>query len=122
MRNRAKCKKCNKVIESFHLHDYVNCSCGEISVSGGSNMYCAAINWDNFLRVDDMDNVIVVQVSAEKHLFKQTKKELLEMLKIMIENIEKLPEHVLQTPISHYDHLTALMLIYEIAKYSDDVT
>jgi len=37
--NKAKCTKCGDVIESKHIHDYVSCSCGNISVDGGSD-YC----------------------------------------------------------------------------------
>lgn len=34
-KNAAQCKKCNTVIESKHRHDYVSCSCNEISIDGG---------------------------------------------------------------------------------------
>ncbi len=33
--NKAKCKKCGDIIESKHVHDYVKCKCGAISVDGG---------------------------------------------------------------------------------------
>ena len=33
--NRAKCLKCNDIIESKHRHDYVSCKCGACSVDGG---------------------------------------------------------------------------------------
>lgn len=33
--NRAKCLICNDIIESKHVHDYVTCSCGNVSVDGG---------------------------------------------------------------------------------------
>lgn len=33
--NKAKCKKCGDIIESKHVHDYVTCKCGAISVDGG---------------------------------------------------------------------------------------
>lgn len=35
LRNRARCKKCNAIIESKHRHDYVACPCGAIAVDGG---------------------------------------------------------------------------------------
>lgn len=35
LRNAVKCLKCNNVIESKHRHDFVTCSCGNISVDGG---------------------------------------------------------------------------------------
>lgn len=34
-RNAAKCLRCGDVIESKHVHDFVTCSCGCISVDGG---------------------------------------------------------------------------------------
>lgn len=35
LRNRIKCNKCGDVIESKSVHDYVECSCGSVSVDGG---------------------------------------------------------------------------------------
>lgn len=37
--NSAKCLKCGDKIISKHRHDYVTCSCGNISVDGGLD-YC----------------------------------------------------------------------------------
>lgn len=34
--NRAKCKKCDDVITSYHVHDFVKCKCGAIAVDGGT--------------------------------------------------------------------------------------
>lgn len=34
-KNAARCKKCGDVIESRHVHDFVTCKCGAISVDGG---------------------------------------------------------------------------------------
>ncbi len=56
MKNRAKCKKCHSVLESFHEFDYITCKCGEIAISGGNQkLECYANDWSNFLRVDDND-------------------------------------------------------------------
>ena len=35
--NKAKCKLCGDIVESKYRHDYVKCSCGEISVDGGKD-------------------------------------------------------------------------------------
>src|SRR5271166_4679007 len=57
IKNRAKCKLCKDILESFHQHDYVTCTCGEISIDGGTSYWrCAAKNWENFLRLDDNGN------------------------------------------------------------------
>ena len=37
VKNKAKCLKCGDVIESIDRHDYVQCSCGNISVDGGKD-------------------------------------------------------------------------------------
>lgn len=34
--NRAQCTSCGEVLTSTHKHDYVVCSCGDLSVDGGS--------------------------------------------------------------------------------------
>lgn len=34
--NAVRCLKCNDVIRSKNRHDYVTCSCGSVSVDGGS--------------------------------------------------------------------------------------
>ena len=40
--NSAKCLKCGDKIVSKHKHDYITCSCGNISVDGGLD-YCRRI-------------------------------------------------------------------------------
>lgn len=35
IRDVAKCKICDDVIESKHIHDYVMCKCGAIFLDGG---------------------------------------------------------------------------------------
>jgi len=35
--NKAQCKLCGEIIESKHIHHYVRCTCGEISVDGGKD-------------------------------------------------------------------------------------
>lgn len=35
--NIAECLKCGDVIESKHRHDFVTCSCGNLSVDGGKD-------------------------------------------------------------------------------------
>lgn len=120
MKNRAKCKLCNSVIESFHATDYVLCKCGEISVDGGEALRCAANDWSNFIRVDDKGNEILVKIMDDvKQLdidTKPTKKELLDMLERDIKAIEGLPQHAMLTPITHYDFCSSLMLLLAILR------
>lgn len=37
IKNSAECLKCKCIIESKHRHDFVTCSCGDISVDGGKD-------------------------------------------------------------------------------------
>lgn len=124
MKNRAKCKKCNSIIESFHEYDYVGCKCGEIAITGGNQkLECFANDWKNFLRVDENGNEILVKVKdvdvkpidiEEKP--KPTKAELIDMLDEMIRNIEGLPKHGLESPVNHYDLLSSLLLVSSILR------
>jgi hypothetical protein len=35
IRNAAQCAQCKDIIESTHVHDFKECSCGNIFVDGG---------------------------------------------------------------------------------------
>jgi len=35
IKNSVRCLKCDDIIESKYRHDFVTCSCGNISVDGG---------------------------------------------------------------------------------------
>lgn len=120
MKNRAKCRLCLSIIESKHTHDYVSCGCGEIAVDGGNDC-CRAMakDWNNFLRIDDADNEIIITVKEREikeilkncDVHKPTKKEMIEMLKEMIKRIEELPQMAMLTPINHYDYVSLLILL-----------
>lgn len=125
LRNRAKCKLCNSILESFHRYDYVECDCGEISISGGNDIHeCYAKDWNNFLRLDDKDKVITVIVKEDisslkpepEAVSKPSRDELLEMLDTMIKSIEDLPDHAKTSPISHWDYVSGLILLSEILR------
>ena len=124
MKNRAKCKLCQSVIESFHATDLVTCKCGEKNVYGGEALKCSALNWQNFLRIDDQGNEIIVKVEGESlpiqdHSHKPSKNDLIDMLDEMVKNIENLPNNAMLTPITHYDLCSALILISSILKHQD---
>lgn len=106
MNNRAKCKLCNSVIESFHAADYVECKCGEIAVYDGEAMRCAAKDFGNFLRIDEKGNVINVSLFEKKGdefivplPSQPSKAELLNMLDGIIESIERLPDEAKRQPV-----------------------
>jgi hypothetical protein len=126
MKNKAKCKLCKSVIESFHHTDFVPCACGEIAVDGGDSLKCYANDFSNFLRIDDNGNEVEVVVkSSDINAAKQqpehysstpNRRELIEQLAMMAENIEKLPPHALANPISHYDFFSLLALLTAILR------
>lgn len=108
MRNRAKCKVCEAIIESLTVKDEVGCKCGQISVSGGERLLCAALNWDNFLRIDDNDNEIKPTVVDKPD---PTLSELLEELDGLIQRIDEMPQQAMIVSINHYDHISLLILL-----------
>lgn len=125
MRNRAKCKLCGSVIESFHRYDYVTCKCEEISISGGNYaLECSAKDWANFFRIDDLDNVIPVVIkTAEERTVENIEdrkemsvKEKLEMLEIMLKNIEELPPQAITSFVTNYDLYSHMLLILSILR------
>ena len=122
MRNRAKCKKCQFTIESFHRYDYVVCKCGEISINGGTDKYeCGAKDWNNFIRIDDDENEIPIKVkeSTEEKVQEvnvPSKEELIVMMDEMISYIEKLPEQAKYAPVSQYDFYSFMMIISALMK------
>jgi hypothetical protein len=132
MRNRAKCKLCGYVIESFTIKDFVSCHCGEISIDGGSEYYKAfAKDFNNFLRVDDEGNEIIVTVKEKEDIIaakvpcegisdiqKPTRIELIDMLDEMAKAIERLPPGAMLQPITHYDHASLILLLSSILRAS----
>ena len=113
MRNRAKCKACESIIESLSYRDECSCKCGQISVSGGDAMGCAAVDWSNFLRVDDNNNVIIPKITEKP---KPSKKDFLDALEEMIRRIEEMPQQAMIVSINHYDFVSLLILLSSIFK------
>jgi predicted HAD superfamily phosphohydrolase len=119
MRNRAKCKACEAIIESLAHNDEVSCKCGQISVMGGDKLGCAALNWDNFLRVDDQGNVIVPEITVKKPL---TREELLSELDSLIDRIQDMPPQAMHIAINHYDFMSLLILLSLIFRSGSDTS
>ena len=89
-------------------------------------MRALAGSWDNFLRIDDDGNEILVKVLNPDNPPQQpvkdvqsprpNREELLQMLDGMRENIERLPPHALAGPINHYDFSSLLLLLSALFK------
>jgi hypothetical protein len=111
MRNRAKCKQCESIIESNGPKDEVSCKCGQISVSGGDLLGCSARNWANFLRVDDEGNIIVPKIQDAPRVGRE---DFLDALDEMIKRIEDMPKQAMVVAINHYDFVSLLILLSSI--------
>lgn len=121
MKNKAKCKSCSSIIESCHSTDYVSCKCGKVSVFGGQAMRCSAEDWNEFLRVDEDNREIPITVCENKDDMEKIDKlshrdELIKILESKIEIFDHLPPHAMQTPVTHYDLQSILILFSEILK------
>jgi len=138
MRNRAKCRLCDEVIESLHGHHYVSCKCKEIAIDGGKDSFkCLAKNWDNFIRINDEGNEVIPKIKnkvskeEEAPILKEvlpqelssvkltTKGDLVNELKGMLANIEQLPPQAMNIAINHYDLSSLLMLL--VALFESDL-
>jgi hypothetical protein len=106
------------VIESFHLYDKIECKCGEISISGGTQKFFAsAKDFSNFLRVSDEGKEIPVRMQDVEEKVESTPlsaEEKLEMLAGYMQSIERLPEHLMHSSITHADLYQALAMIYSL--------
>ncbi|RPI84527.1 MAG: hypothetical protein EHM34_03480 [Nitrosopumilales archaeon] len=124
MRNRAKCKLCGEILESFALIDYVSCKCGEIAINGGDMKYeTFAKDYSNFLRVDDEGNEIVVEVKElgkikelSNEVSKPSRSDLISILDEMIASYENLPPAAGLTHVTQNDLHATLLIISQIFK------
>jgi hypothetical protein len=48
IRNRAKCLRCGDILESKYRHDFKICSCGKLSVDGGTAYIRRVGNFEEF--------------------------------------------------------------------------
>ena len=67
IRNSVQCLKCADIIESKHRHDYVTCSCGNVSVDGGKDYLKRSFK--------EMDSWIDLSIYEEKSSYVVTIKE-----------------------------------------------
>jgi hypothetical protein len=57
IRNAAQCAKCESVIESRSVHDFVSCKCGAIFVDGGHAYLRGGGNPEDFISLSEWDDV-----------------------------------------------------------------
>ena len=57
-KNAVKCKICGDKIESTYRHDFVTCSCGNVSVDGGHDYLRRAFrNRDEYIELSESEPV-----------------------------------------------------------------
>ncbi len=55
IKNRALCNKCKDIIESKHVHDFVSCKCGAISIDGGKEyLKRGASDWKDLVDLSEI--------------------------------------------------------------------
>lgn len=129
MNNRAKCKLCKSIIQSYHGTDYVMCDCGEIALDGGDAMRCYANDLANVIRVDDEGNEIIPKIVdktsadileiGQEIKVQPSKSEMIGVLSEMIKGYEALPRQGMDAACTNADMLSSLLLIYAILKSKD---
>lgn len=65
--NSAKCLKCGDKIISKHRHDYITCSCGNVSVDGGLD-YCRR----SFKEMDTWIDTSIWEEDTSKQSYEET--------------------------------------------------
>lgn len=129
MRNRAKCKLCQAIVESFINNEYVTCKCGQLSVMDGPAMRMEFVDENNVLRLDDEGNEYPIKYQHQSHEKKEkdetsigahklTKDELIAELDSLIKIYNNLPDHAMEQPVTHADHQSLLMILSSIFKAS----
>lgn len=55
IRNAARCRKCDTIVESKHRHDFVMCKCESIFVDGGTDYLRWGGEPDDFESLAEID-------------------------------------------------------------------
>ena len=59
IKNAVKCLKCGDIIESVYRHDFVTCSCGNVSVDGGKDYLRRCFQEeDSYIEMSETEEVI----------------------------------------------------------------
>lgn len=113
MKNRAKCRVCNDILENVKNLETVTCRCGEISLDTSPDGLHAHIKSDknNLIFVDDEGNLIVPGTIEKESAKPPTKEELLDILDSMVENIRSLPPQAMHAPVNHSDFCSLLLFL-----------
>ena len=67
-RNMAQCKRCLDIIESKSRHDYVTCSCGNLSVDGGTEYLKRGCGEYGYIELSGNSSALHREEQAERDL------------------------------------------------------
>ena len=124
MRNRAKCRLCDDILESLNKDDIKICSCGQIAICGGSDeLKGKAKDPANFIRINDDDSEVITEIEnastpTPSDTSPPSRDELLDMLKDFISAAEELPNHVKISFSTESDLQALRKLVYSILRAS----
>lgn len=80
--NAIECKNCKDIIESYHRHDFKYCSCGNVSVDGGTE----------YLRRGYINDMAYTELALYSNNPFEIIRQYLKWGKNYDENMERLPE------------------------------
>lgn len=129
MRNRAKCKKCDAVIESLYTGELVSCYCGEIEVYDGpqdnpNDLKSRAYDYANFIRIDDDNKEHEVRFEEGGKLKtvdrsgKPSAQEIMDVLKSRIDHYDHLPSQVQYSHVVYSDLIDILRCLVALHRLS----
>jgi len=127
VKNIAKCKLCESVIQSFFKGDYAECKCGEIAVSEGDAMFVHFKDPANFLRIDEDGHTYPIQYNEKKEddgqenlgfVHTLSKEECIKGIDNLITIYDNMPESETYRPINHKDFQSLLMIVSSFFKAS----
>jgi len=123
--NKAKCLTCGDILVSKHLHDHAMCSCGNVSVCGGTvNPVIRATDYMKLGSVEEGADVVQAKEKSQKEEQgdetheKFSKIELIEILEAMAKSIDRLPIHANLAPVTQRDLYELLLVLSSIFRAS----
>lgn len=123
MRNRAKCRLCGDILESFHEHDLVQCRCKEIAITGGNyKPHRMTRHAENFILINDDGKEEAFTPYEEKSLEQiqeqkvMTKEEAIQELENMVKFMENMREQALYSHVTQCDLYRFMALLVFVLK------
>ena len=109
-------KICQSIIEETDRQN-ISCKCGEVILDGYNQLVVVKKDIANAEKIDDEGNTI--QSIPQEIRQQPGREELLGELDMMIHSFERLPEHAMMAPITHYDFASLMILLSAILKKHD---